>query len=275
MNETIEKTSKADLFKSLAKAQKMVFAATKDAKNPFFNSKYATLAEVLSVVRDPLADNGFALVQDADTDIINGTVGVISKLLHESGEELCSPRLSASLKPEYSKNNIELPPSVQQIGSMVTYLRRYSLCAFLSVAIEDDDGNSVSGSFKSTPPETSSFRRSAHTGEKLETKEAVQRHMEAATKPASKKEVEAPPVVTPDAPKPTATTTTEDKAAFNAPLYDLMERDGITEAELQTIVAKKGYFPADTPIHNYPVDFVNGSLIACWPKVKGAIIASR
>lgn len=256
MNETIEKTSKADLFKSLAKAQKMVFAATKDAKNPFFNSKYATLAEVLSVVRDPLADNGFALVQDADTDIINGTVGVISKLLHESGEELCSPRLSASLKPEYSKNNIELPPSVQQIGSMVTYLRRYSLCAFLSVAIEDDDGNSVSGSFKSTPPETSSFRRSAHTGEKLETKEAVQRHMEAAT-------------------KPTATTTTEDKAAFNAHLYDLMERDGITEAELQTIVAKKGYFPADTPIHNYPVDFVNGSLIACWPKVKGAIIASR
>lgn len=91
------------------------------------------------------------------------------------------------------------------------------------------------------------------------------------TKAAVRSEPEAAKVVVTEAPK----TTTEDKAAFNAPLYDLMERDGITEAEIQAVVAKKGYFPIDTPVGNYPADFVNGSLVACWPKVKAAIIASR
>lgn len=64
-------------------------------------------------------------------------------------------------------------------------------------------------------------------------------------------------------------------AAFNARLYDLMQRDGITEAEVQGIVAAKGYFPIDTPIHNYPDAFVDGVLVSCWDKVKGAIIAKR
>lgn len=180
MQDEVTTTGKAALAKALAKAQKMVFAATKDAKNPFFNSKYATLAEVLSVVRDPLADNGFALVQDADTDLVAGTVGVVSKLMHESGAELYSPRLSASLKSEFNKAGTELPPSVQQIGSMVTYLRRYSLCAFLSVAIEDDDGNAVTEIGKGTAPAVNPLRTSAHTGEKLATPEAVAKHMEAA-----------------------------------------------------------------------------------------------
>ena len=38
-------------------------AATKDAKNPFYNSKYATLNEVMGVLRDPLADNDLAVIQ--------------------------------------------------------------------------------------------------------------------------------------------------------------------------------------------------------------------
>lgn len=66
-----------------------------------------------------------------------------------------------------------------------------------------------------------------------------------------------------------------DSTAFHPALYDLMTRDGITDAEIQNVVAKRGYFPADTPLHNYPTDFVNGSLVACWEKVKGAIIANR
>lgn len=85
-----------------------------------------------------------------------------------------------------------------------------------------------------------------------------------ATKPAAPKaEPEAPVAMT------------VDKTAFNSPLYDLMGRDGITEEEVQAVVARRGYFPADTPIHNYPTDFVNGSLVACWDKVKTAIIANR
>jgi len=36
----------------------------------------------------------------------------------------------------------------QAAGSLITYLRRYSLSAFANVAQEDDDGNSLAGSVK-------------------------------------------------------------------------------------------------------------------------------
>ena len=206
-------------YKALAKVQKAVLKATKDGKNPAFNSKYATLAEVLETVRDPLADNGFALIQDPDTDMANSTVGVVTRLIHESGVELKSARLSAPLKKEFTRDKIELPPSVQQIGSLVTYLRRYSLCAFLSVAVEDDDGNAVSeigkGAAPSVPPSNPPApatpppapRKSALTGEVLDTPEAITRHKAAAEK--SK--------VTPETPKVTAPTPATGGGAPDAP----------------------------------------------------------
>ncbi|MDP3936823.1 MAG: ATP-binding protein [Deltaproteobacteria bacterium] len=55
------------------------------------------------------------------------------------------------------------------------------------------------------------------------------------------------------------------------PLADLMLADGVSVAEIQEVVAEKGYFPADTPFANYPKDFVEGVLIAAWPQVSAAI----
>lgn len=182
--------------KALAKAQAAVMVAVKDGKNPHFNCRYATLGEVLDTVREPLSANGFALLQDADTDLEEMNVGVVTRLLHESGGEIASRRLSCQLRPEYAKDGKELKPSVQQVGALVTYLRRYSLCSFLSVAVEDDDGNEVSQIGKGGPPPAKApaagqaaaapaaqgTRRSAHTGEKLDTPEAVARHKAAAEK---------------------------------------------------------------------------------------------
>lgn len=51
------------------------------------------------------------------------------------------------------------------------------------------------------------------------------------------------------------------------PLLDLMRRDHITEREIQLAVAKRGYYPADTPLENYDPQFVAGRLVAHWPKV--------
>ncbi len=50
-------------------------------------------------------------------------------------------------------------------------------------------------------------------------------------------------------------------------LAALMFEYNVTEAELQQVVADRGYFPADTPILNYGEDFINGKLVACWPQV--------
>jgi len=54
---------------------------------------------------------------------------------------------------------------------------------------------------------------------------------------------------------------------FLLPLLDLMRRDHITEREIQLAVAKRGYYPADTPLENYDPQFVAGRLVAHWPKV--------
>ena len=58
-------------------------------------------------------------------------------------------------------------------------------------------------------------------------------------------------------------------------LAALMFEYNVTEAELQRVVADRGYFPADTPILNYGEDFINGKLVACWPQVFRLIEANR
>ena len=51
-------------------------------------------------------------------------------------------------------------------------------------------------------------------------------------------------------------------------LADLMERDKVAEQEVQDAVTKRGYFPAGTPIADYPDDFVENVLVAAWPQIK-------
>jgi len=47
-----------------------------------------------------------------------------------------------------------------------------------------------------------------------------------------------------------------------------MQRDGVSEHELQLAVATRGYYPADTPLANYDSQFVAGKLVAHWDGVR-------
>lgn len=86
-----------------------------------------------------------------------------------------------------------------------------------------------------------------------------------------------PPTVQPDPvqSKPQPTAAKPQPAAVSGgsrpvalvPLLDLMRRDSVTEHEIQLAVAKRGYYPADTPLDNYDPQFVAGRLVAHWPKV--------
>ena len=58
-------------------------------------------------------------------------------------------------------------------------------------------------------------------------------------------------------------------------LKDLMEVNLVSEEEIQTVVARKGYFPKDTPIQNYPEDFINGVLVGAWKQVYQCIKTLR
>ncbi|MBK5243715.1 MAG: ATP-binding protein [Eubacteriaceae bacterium] len=58
-------------------------------------------------------------------------------------------------------------------------------------------------------------------------------------------------------------------------LADLMATKEVTELEIQEVVAKKGYYPIDTPIKSYDPDFVNGVLVGAWTQVFTEIDTAR
>lgn len=113
---------------ALAKAQREIKNAAKTSDNPFFKSKYADLAEVKDACWEPLTKNEIAVIQGPLTR--GRRAGVRTMLAHSSGEWMACTAL-ATPKDE----------GPQSYGSVVTYLRRYSLAGFAGVATEDDDGN--------------------------------------------------------------------------------------------------------------------------------------
>jgi hypothetical protein len=119
-----------ELASALSKAQGMIDDATKTGMNPAFRSKYADLAAVRAVIREPLAVNDLAIVQAPRT--VEGSVEVETMLIHKSGEFL-----SETLRMPVNKWD------AQGIGSGITYARRYGLMSILSIASEDDDGNAA------------------------------------------------------------------------------------------------------------------------------------
>lgn len=121
---------------ALCKFQGAVETIKKTAINPFFKSKYASLADILDVIRQPLTDNGLSFVQ-----FPKGNHGLETMLMHESGEWLSE---SYEIKP--------IKDDPQGAGSVITYQRRYALGAILGLNIdEDDDGNKGSQPAKSEP----------------------------------------------------------------------------------------------------------------------------
>ena len=55
--------------------------------------------------------------------------------------------------------------------------------------------------------------------------------------------------------------------ALPQPLKDLMKSEKVDESDIRLVVSQRGYFPFDTPITNYPQDFVQGVLIGAWSQM--------
>lgn len=121
-----------DLNAALAKAQGEMTSAKKDAKNAHFGSRYADMASVIDACR-PLSAHGLAYVQFVGTQ--GALVTVTTVLRHVSGQVLDCGTLTARAKDE----------GPQSIGSVLTYLRRYSLMAAVGVGSADDDGQAGQG----------------------------------------------------------------------------------------------------------------------------------
>jgi hypothetical protein len=118
------------LAEALAKAQTEIQNAEKDTENDFLNTKYASLAAVMSVCREPLAKNGLSIVQLPRQTTSPGVVELETMLIHKSGQYLTTTWQMAPPKTD-----------PQGIGSCLTYMRRYMISAMLGIAQQDDDAN--------------------------------------------------------------------------------------------------------------------------------------
>lgn len=58
-------------------------------------------------------------------------------------------------------------------------------------------------------------------------------------------------------------------------LQDLMYVNLVSEEELMEAVYHRGFFPRSTPFQNLPDEFIDGCLIAAWPKVMAVISEMR
>jgi hypothetical protein len=127
-----EKALNAALAKAQGEFPQIHKTQTADAGS--YTYSYVDLATILAAVRPVLAKNGLALVQRLEQ---GGTGPAIrTELRHEQG---------ASIAASFPIG--ERPNNPQQLGSLLTYLRRYAVQAMLGIAAEDDDAASVASPF--------------------------------------------------------------------------------------------------------------------------------
>ncbi|HLG26732.1 MAG TPA: ERF family protein [Paenisporosarcina sp.] len=129
------------LAKALSTFQGEVKQPLKDKDNPFFKSKYVPLENVVEAITEISAKHGLSFLQYPVNQ--ENKVGIITILMHSSGEFI-------ETEPIYATPTKQ---DAQAAGSVITYLKRYSLSAVFGITSdEDDDGNNGSGNSKPKQP---------------------------------------------------------------------------------------------------------------------------
>jgi hypothetical protein len=149
-----------ELAAALGKVQSTIKPVAFDRDNPFFKSRYATLAAVIDAIREPFAANGLSFSQPCRFEE-GGRIGVETIIMHSSGQYLIG---------EISSTPVKNDP--QAIGSLISYLKRYLLQAMVGVASREEDDDANSATFTEPPPakaepRTSDKARSPFAGVKL------------------------------------------------------------------------------------------------------------
>lgn len=128
--------SLAALGAALSKAQGEMPVAVFDKQN-HNKGGYATLGALITASRATLAKYGLSVVQ-LPTNGPDGGIGVVTMLLHESGEWISEP-MCLPVDSKMPQNG------AQAAGATITYFRRYGLAAVLGLyADEDNDGENHS-----------------------------------------------------------------------------------------------------------------------------------
>lgn len=137
-----ETTTTAKLGAALAEFQAKVGAVPRSKEvtvqtksGGSYKFKYAPHEAIIEAIRVPLGEAGLSVSQHLSS-LPDGIPALRTVLLHSSGERI--------------EDTFPLPTNermtAQELGSAVTYIRRYALSAILGLATDDDDdGNHASG----------------------------------------------------------------------------------------------------------------------------------
>lgn len=110
------------------KTAKVKGKSSKDGVPFEYDYKYSDLADIFTVIRAPMSKYGIAIVQTSRLDGAAQEAVVRTTLLHKTGE--------------WVRSELRFPwggGKIQDLGSVFTYLRRYSLSAMIGIAPEEDD----------------------------------------------------------------------------------------------------------------------------------------
>jgi len=122
------------IYSKIAAVKSEIGTLTKKSDNPFFKSKYLELSDLLLAVEPLLEKNGLLLMQPVRDAKVWSEIYDI-----ETGEVV--------------QSYLDLPniADPQKLGGAITYFRRYTLQALLSLQAVDDDGNEASKAPKKKP----------------------------------------------------------------------------------------------------------------------------
>lgn len=119
------------IYDKLASVQSEISSVKKGQTNPFFNSKYFDINELLKQLKPVLAKNNLVLIQPLTS--VQGLPALSTQVIDtDSGETITESIVLPNLQDP------------QKMGSAITYFRRYALQSFFALEAEDDDGNLAS-----------------------------------------------------------------------------------------------------------------------------------
>jgi hypothetical protein len=65
------------------------------------------------------------------------------------------------------------------------------------------------------------------------------------------------------------------KQAVIKQVFDLLKTEGMTETDVRRAVAARGYYPEETSIMDYDIEFLKGVILGAWPQLKSFIVANK
>lgn len=125
-------SKQVSINEKLFNLQQEIGTISKDAKNPFYKSKYFDVNSLINQLQPLFKSHRLLLLQPIEEDLVYSKIICI-----DGGGSVVS--------------GLKLPDlnDPQKLGSAITYFRRYTLASLLGLQAVDDDGNLGSGKVES------------------------------------------------------------------------------------------------------------------------------